>query len=212
MLRECNHKLALIVKKRMTAKVILLALLSLQTISIMADPPKAVWYRYYDSKGIANVSSSVTPNHIRYGYEALDSNMQVIQRARPYNAEKDAQYAPQRAAAAKQRESDLKLKRAYTNSQVATQKRNTAHSYILKQIKFQQDELKQLQNDRIGFLRQEKENMRKGKSNPKPLQDMIDYNSKNIVMKKEQIQSLQSHYRNTKAEYDRIIARLKTLE
>jgi hypothetical protein len=54
--------------------------------------------------------------------------------------------------------------------------------------------------------------MRKGKSNPKPLQDMIDYNSKNIVMKKEQIQSLQSHYRNTKAEYDRIIARLKTLE
>ena len=98
MLRECNHKLALIVKKRMTAKVILLALLSLQTISIMADPPKAVWYRYYDSKGIANVSSSVTPNHIRYGYEALDSNMQVIQRARPYNAEKDAQYAPQRAA------------------------------------------------------------------------------------------------------------------
>ena len=59
---------------------------------------------------------------------------------------------------------------------------------------------------------QEKENMRKGKSNPKPLQDMIDYNSKNIVMKKEQIQSLQSHYRNTKAEYDRIIARLKTLE
>lgn len=61
-------------------------------------------------------------NHIRYGYEALDSNMQVIQRARPYNAEKDAQYAPQRAAAAKQRESDLKLKRAYTNSQVATQK------------------------------------------------------------------------------------------
>ena len=75
-----------------------------------------------------------------------------------------------------------------------------------------QRELKQLQNDRIGFLRQEKENMRKGKSNPKPLQDMIDYNSKNIVMKKEQIQSLQSHYRNTKAEYDRIIARLKTLE
>ncbi len=53
MLREFNHKLALIVKKRMTAKVILLALLSLQTISIMADPPKAVWYRYYDSKGIA---------------------------------------------------------------------------------------------------------------------------------------------------------------
>ena len=196
----------------MTAKVILLCLLSLQAISVFADPPKAVWYRYYDSKGIANISSNVTPNHIRYGYEALDGNMQVIQRARPYNAEKDAQYAPQRAAAAKQREADLKLKRAYTNSQVATQKRNNALAHIVKQLKFQQNELKQLQNDRIGFLRQEKENLRKGKSNPKPLQDMIDYNQKNIVLKKEQIQTLQSHYRNTRAEYDRIIARLKTLE
>ena len=212
MLREFNYKLALIVKKMMTAKVILLTLLSVQSIMVMADPPKAVWYRYYDSKGIANVSSTVTPDHIRYGYEALDTNMQVIQRARPYNAKKDAQYAPQGAIAAKQRDADLKLKRAYTNSQVATEKRNTALSYILKQIKFQQDELKQLQNDRIGFLRQEKENMRKGKSNPKPLQDMLDYNSKNIVMKKEQIQSLQSNYRSTKAEYDGIIARLKTFE
>jgi hypothetical protein len=212
MLREFNYKLALIVKKMMTAKVILLTLLSVQSIMVMADPPKAVWYRYYDSKGIANVSSTVTPDHIRYGYEALDTNMQVIQRARPYNAKKDAQYAPQGAIAAKQRDADLKLKRAYTNSQVATEKRNTALSYILKQIKFQQDELKQLQNDRIGFLLQEKENMRKGKSNPKPLQDMLDYNSKNIVMKKEQIQSLQSNYRSTKAEYDRIIARLKTFE
>lgn len=212
MLREFNYKLALIVKKMMTAKVILPTLLSVQSIMVMADPPKAVWYRYYDSKGIANVSSTVTPDHIRYGYEALDTNMQVIQRARPYNAKKDAQYAPQGAIAAKQRDADLKLKRAYTNSQVATEKRNTALSYILKQIKFQQDELKQLQNDRIGFLRQEKENMRKGKSNPKPLQDMLDYNSKNIVIKKEQIQSLQSNYRSTKAEYDRIIARLKTFE
>ncbi|PIL47264.1 hypothetical protein B4N86_21400, partial [Acinetobacter baumannii] len=33
--------------------------------------PKAVWYRYYDQHGIANISTSVTPAHIRYGYEAL---------------------------------------------------------------------------------------------------------------------------------------------
>ncbi len=50
---------------------------------------KATWYRYYDSKGVANISTNVTPNHIRYGYEALDQNMQVIKRNRPYNAEAD---------------------------------------------------------------------------------------------------------------------------
>jgi hypothetical protein len=46
----------------------------------IADTPKAVWYRYYDQHGIANISTSVTPAHIRYGYEALDRNMQVIKR------------------------------------------------------------------------------------------------------------------------------------
>lgn len=44
----------------------------------IAGTPKAVWYRYYDQHGIANISTSVTPAHIRYGYEALDRNMQVI--------------------------------------------------------------------------------------------------------------------------------------
>ena len=44
------------------------------------EQPKAVWYRYYDKNGVANVSTSVTPEHIRYGYEALDRNMQVIKK------------------------------------------------------------------------------------------------------------------------------------
>ncbi len=64
----------------------MLALLLFPSAQLMAETQnKAVWYRYYDQKGVANISSNVTPNHIRYGYEALDRNMQVIQRARPYN-------------------------------------------------------------------------------------------------------------------------------
>ena len=73
-------------------------MLLVSTLSIANSPNKAVWYRYYDQHGVANISSNVTPNHIRYGYEALDRNMQVIQRARPYNTESDIQKAPQRAA------------------------------------------------------------------------------------------------------------------
>ena len=84
--------------------------------------------------------------------------------------------------------------------------------YIKKQLAFQQDQLKQLQNDRIYFKRQQMENLRKGENTPIALKNNLDYNQKNIEEKKKNINSLQTNYRNTQAEYDNIIARLKTLE
>lgn len=212
MLKQLSQIRDLIIKKTFTLRSILLIGLSLASVMVWANPPKAVWYRYYDSKGVANLSSTVTQNHLLYGYEALDSNMQVIQRARPYNAKKDTQLAPQGVAQAKQNEADARLKRAYNSSQMAIQKRDAALSYITKQIKFQQDELNQYQKDRVNFLRREKEFLRKGEHVPENLKNMIAHNSKNILMKKQQIQMLQTHYRNTQTEYDQTIARLKMLE
>ena len=84
---QFSRKLAFIAEKETAFKLLLISLLLLQSAFTFADGVKAVWYRYYDSKGVANISTSVTPNHIRYGYEALDRNMQVIKRNRPYNAE-----------------------------------------------------------------------------------------------------------------------------
>jgi len=154
----------------------------------------------------------VTPNHIRYGYEALDQNMQVIQRAKPYNVEADIRQAPQRAAHARQQAEDQKLKRAYNNSQIALQKKNEVLSQLKKQMAFQQEQLKQLQKDRIMFVRQEREFLRKGKNVPEHLKKTLVINEKNLTAQKENIQSLQSRYRNQEAEYDRIIQRLKALE
>ena len=196
----------------MTRTFIFLFLMIFQVSDLYAQSVKPAWYRYYDSRGIANISTNVTPNHIRYGYEALDQNMQVIQRNRAYNSEVDIKQAPQRAALAKKNEADLKLKKAYTNSQVALQKRNDALLYIKKQIAFQQEQLKQLQNDRIYFKRQQLEHLRKGETVPVALKNKIDYNQKNIEVKKELIVSLHTQYDNTQLYYDKIIARLKLLE
>lgn len=209
---QFSRKLAFIAEKGIAFKVLLISLLLLQSAFTFAEGVKAVWYRYYDSKGVANISTNVTPNHIRYGYEALDRNMQVIKRNRPYNAETEEKKAPQRAAQAKQREADLRLKRAYTNSQVATQKRDDTLAYLKKQIRFQQDQLKQLQSDRILFKRQEMEYLRKGDPVPAILKSNLSNNATNISNKKEQIQTLQTNYRNTQAEYANIIARLKAME
>nr|WP_228147422.1 hypothetical protein [Acinetobacter sp. ANC 3813] len=199
----------------MLKKIILIACLTSQAIFAAAPASqqhKAVWYRYYDSKGVANISTNVTPNHIRHGYEALDQNMQVIKRNNPYNAEADIKQAPQRAVQARQRDADNKLKRAYGSSATASQKKKDALTVINKQLVFQQDQLKQLQNDRILFVRQEREHFRKGETVPAQLKTTLTNNQKNIVAKKEYIQSLQTSYRNTAAEYDRIITRLKALE
>lgn len=213
MMSQFAEKLACINKNKIIKSALLLAMLIFQTTLSYADvQQKAKWYRYYDSKGVANISTNVTPNHIRFGYEALDQNMQVIQRARPYNVETDIKQAPQRAIQAQRNAEDSKLKRAYNNSQTATQKKQEALIQIKKQLGFQQEQLKQLQTDRIMFIRQEREFARQGKTAPQHLKLTLENNQKNMTNQKENIQSLQSRYRNLEAEYDKIISRLKALE
>ena len=176
------------------------------------EQAKAVWYRYYDNKGVANISSSITPAHIRHGYEALDRNMQVVKRTQSYNAEQDRRQAANRAIQAQQRETDNRLRRAYSNSSIATSKRNEQLLGIKKQIAIQQQQLQQLQNDRLVFKRQEMEYYRKGNPVPAALKERLKNNEININNTKKSIQSLHNSYQSTQTNYDQIIKRLKTME
>lgn len=191
---------------------LVLSIFIISDVSASTQTPKPTWYRYYDKNGVANISSSVTPAHIRNGYEALDSNMQVIKRNRAYSAEKDLSQSNARAQQSRQKESDLKLKKAYGSSFTAAQKRDDSLKNINKQIALQQQQLKQIQKDRVFFKRQEMEYFRKGKPVPKDLQNRLDYNMQNLNNIKNNIDSLQTNYRNTKAQYETIIKRLKALE
>lgn len=176
------------------------------------DTPKAVWYRYYDQHGIANISTSVTPAHIRYGYEALDQNMQVIKRNHPYNSEADLNQSSQRALSARYREEDNKLKKAYSNSKTAVIKRDQALLAIKKQMNYQQEQLNQLQQDKILFKRQEMEYFRKGEKVPERLKALIENNLTNILKVKQTLELLSKNYNHTNNEYENIIERLKKLE
>jgi len=155
------------------------------------DAPKAVWYRYYDQHGIANISTSVTPAHIRHGYEALDQNMQVIKRNHPYNSETDLNQSSQRALSARYREEDNKLKKAYSNSKTAVIKRDQALLAIKKQMNYQQEQLNHLQQDKILFKRQEMEYFRKGEKVPERLKALIENNLTNILKVKQTLELLQ---------------------
>lgn len=202
-------------KTKKTSCFVLTMFLFCLTTSTFADSTqqqKAVWYRYYDKNGVANISSSVTPAHIRNGYEALDRNMQVINRSRAYNAEKDLQQSSSRASELRQMEQNNRLKRAYGNSSVATTKRNEILQNIKQQINLQNQNLRQLQNDRIALKRQEMEYYRKGNPLPVILKDRIKYNADNITTSKNLIASYQTNYKDTQTHYDDIIDRLKKLE
>ena len=176
------------------------------------DAPKAVWYRYYDQHGIANISTSVTPAHIRHGYEALDQNMQVIKRNHPYNSETDLNQSLQRALSARYREEDNKLKKAYSNSKTAVIKRDQALLAIKKQMNYQQEQLNHLQQDKILFKRQEMEYFRKGEKVPERLKALIENNLTNILKVKQTLELLSKNYNHTNNEYENIIERLKKLE
>jgi hypothetical protein len=178
----------------------------------ITNTPKAVWYRYYDQRGIANISTSVTPAHIRYGYEALDQNMQVIKRNHPYNSERDLNQSSQRALSAQYREQDNKLKKAYSNSKTAIMKRDQALLAIKKQINYQQEQLTQLQQDKILFKRQEMEYFRKGEKVPERHKTLIENNLNNINKVKQTLEILSKTYNRTNNDYENIIDRLKKLE
>lgn len=173
---------------------------------------KAKWYRYYDRNGVANISSSVGPEHIRRGYESLDRNMQVIKVTRPYSAEEDQKSYEARQQAAQQDAQDQRLKRAYGNSQVAINKRDDYLKKIHKQITLQQVELKKAQKENITLKQQEQNYTRAKKPISSDLRNRILFNEQNIISMKKRIQSLQSEYRNTQEQYDIIISRLKKFE
>ena len=138
--------------------------------------------------------------------------MQVIKRNKSFNSELDQSQSHIRAQQARQREQDMKLKRAYGTSKTAAMKRDELLKNYNKQIALQQRQLKQIQKDRIMFKRQEMEHFRKGQAIPNDLKDRLNYNMQNITNIKKNIESLQSDYRNTQTQYATIINRLETLE
>lgn len=176
------------------------------------DGRKAVWYRYYDHKGVASISSSVTPNHIRFGYEALDQNLQVIYKNRAYNAEADNRAASERQKQSLEKQYDQRLKRAYGNSKTATLKREQQLASIRRQLDFQQQQLRSLMNDKVNLKRRQLGFMRKGEDVPQSLITQINQVELELSNVRKVIEKLQLNLRETTTQYNTIISRLQTME
>lgn len=173
---------------------------------------KAVYYRYYDQNRSVNISKSVTQQHIRYGYQTLDRNMQVISNVPPYNFHDDLKQENVRAAQSQQIKNDQLIKRSYRNAAYATEKKNQTLTNLTKHIAKYDDYLQQLYSKQSQLEQQKQVLLQQKKPIPINLQQQLDQNLNTLKHTQTNQNILKAQYQQQQQHYDEIIQRLNTLK
>lgn len=169
------------------------------------------WYRYYNSSGQPSLSSTITDQHLKYGYEALDRNMQVIKRVPPYSTESYARQKAKREAEAAKRQADINLRRTYGSVAQATAKRNQMLADMASRKTYLQTQLTGLQQMLGKDIAQAANYERQGKPVPAMLKKSITDNKKNVHEAQQNIQAINERQQQVIQQYDDILRRLKTM-
>ena len=173
--------------------------------------PKARWYRYYDSNGRPNLSSTITDQHLKYGYQALDSNMQVIKSARPYSPDSYAVQKAKRDALEAKRQYDMNLKRTYGSASQAAAKRDQILADMASRKVYLQAQLVSLQRALGSDIAQAAVYERQRKAIPVTLQKSLDTNRKNVADAAQNIKAISERQQQIRQQYDETINRLNRL-
>ena len=172
--------------------------------------PKAAYYRYY-SNGVATVSRTVTPTHIRRGYEVLDQNMYLIKKVPDYNVEKDLREEKQRAVQFERHRKDLQIKRSFRDVEYATRKKNDVMKVLNKQLHQQYILMKQLQTDRSKYLTAKAKFLLNKEEVPTSLESNIYNNKQHIQNTRDAIENLKRTISDQQDYYDYVIHRLQVM-
>ena len=174
--------------------------------------PKIRWYRYYDSTGQAHLSNSITTEQMKYGYEALDRNMQVVKKVEPYSAEQYAVQKAQRDAALAKKTADLELRKSYGSSMAAAAKRDQILADMTSRRNFLVSQLTTLQATLSKNIAQAADLERQQKPIPPMLKQNLDESRQNVEEAQQNIAAIDTRQQQVRAEYDSIIRRLSALE
>lgn len=169
------------------------------------------WYRYYSSSGQPSLSSTITDQHLKYGYEALDRNMQVIKRVPPYSAASHARQKARRDAEQAKRQSDMHLRQTYGSVAQASAKRNQMLADMTSRKTFLQNQLTGLQRLLSQDIAQAASYERQNKPIPAMLQKSIADNKKNVREAQQNIQAINERQQQVIEQYDAIIRRLQAM-
>lgn len=174
-------------------------LISLLTATAFAQP-RAAWYRYYDENHRPTITQSITEAHLRYGYEALDRNLAVIERvpAEQERARLNVERQKQQQQN-EQRRRDEKLLELYGSAADAERARDGQ----LDAVQLRIDALMTKQN-RLRSLRAEEAEKaagfeRQGRAVPAELR-------KNVAEQTRQLQAVDQDIRQQRQEQDKVRA------
>lgn len=173
--------------------------------------PTGKFYRYYDHRGIAVTSSTVTPAHIRHGYDVLNERMDVIYRVPAGTPASDAAFQRKKNAEEQQRKQDERLIQAYGSSQRAAAKRDEIVRGLNAQIEFQRSQYQKMQDNYNNLINQENGYKRSGQAVPKHLADQIKNARVSLQRMSNSITTSEQNKVRTENEYNHAINRLKAL-
>lgn len=198
-----------LLKKIMIISTEVLALTLMITKISYAD---VRWYRYYDSRGIPTISSTVSEQHLQQGYDVLDSRMQLIRHYPPFSSDKYAQQQILREQAIARKIADRHLQETYISSDRAITQRDRELNNIDEQIQRSGIESKHLSDDLSKNIASAASYDRQNKSIPTALKTQLDKNKALLSQSNANIAALKVKRDQTNKQFNDAITQLKVIE
>lgn len=178
--------------------------------------PAAAYFRYYDENNRQQISQMVSENHLKFGYEELDSRMQVIRKVAPRptaaDLERLAEAKIQREKDRLQKQDDAKLLRLYATARDAEVARDRQLAALQLKIDFNRNALQRLNAERAKETQRAANVERTGKPVPKNILEEIDKLDGKIADIQKLLQQRREEQELVRAEYTPTIERIRYLK
>jgi hypothetical protein len=172
----------------------------------------ARWYRYYDSRGVPALSTSVSEQHLQYGYDVLDSNMQVLRRYPPFSAEKYAKQQASREQLILKKINDRHLQETYVSSDRATSQRDLELASINSQIEQSERESQKISNTLNDNVTAAARFERQNKPIPLMIKTGLEKNKLFLAQSNSNVTALKAKKEQTIKKFNSVIIELKRIE
>lgn len=212
-LRRLRRKLALLTTVARTVALPFFVLSLLYTPHNWAAEGKSrQWYRAYADNGVPMLSSTVSEDFMRRGYEVLDQNMVVTKKVAPFTPEAYAKHKMARDLAEAKRQVDRNLMKVHVSASSATAQRDRILADMSAREVFLQSQLNDLKKELAKQVASAASYERRQQKIPFGLQTELD-TSRTLVSKAENnLVALKQRQNEIRTQYGTIIQRLTYLE
>jgi hypothetical protein len=170
------------------------------------------WYRYYNSQGIPTLSSTISEQHLQYGYDSLDKNLRLIRHFPPFSGQRYAQEEAQREQAIDRRIAERHLQETYISSDRAIIQRDRELGDLDGQISRSQKQSVELSATLNETVTQAANLERQNKPIPLFLKNQLNTNKDLLIQSLANVAALKVKRDQTSKQFNDAIASLKSIE